>query len=198
MRHAWLHKLIGFFGAGALALAAGMACAADGNASAEALWKALQGGGHVALMRHASAPGVGDPAGFALKDCATQRNLSAQGRSQAAAAGALFRQHGVTRADIESSQWCRCLDTARLLGLGPVTPFAALNSFFENDGREAEQTAQVRSLILRHAGQRTLVLVTHQVNITALTGVYPESGEILVLRPRAGKIELLGRLRTSL
>lgn len=196
MKGAWLRKVIGALGACVL-LVAGLAHAADGNASDEALWRALRDGGHVVLMRHASAPGVGDPPGFRLDDCATQRNLSAQGRREATEAGERFRQHGVAQADIYSSLWCRCLETARLLGLGPVTPLPALNSFFENDEREAEQTAQLRALIFRHPAQRNLVLVTHQVNITALTGVYPESGEMLVLRPRAGKLQLLGRIRAG-
>jgi phosphohistidine phosphatase SixA len=197
MIHPLRRKLLGALGACILSMAAGAGCAADGHDTDDALWSALRGGGHVVLMRHASAPGTGDPEGFRLDDCATQRNLSAQGRRQAAATGALFRQHGVSRADVYSSQWCRCLDTARLLDLGPVTPLPALNSFFENDDREAGQTAQLRSWIESHAGQRNLVLVTHQVTITALTGVYPESGEILVLRRQAGKLELLGRMRTA-
>ncbi|MCK6409580.1 MAG: histidine phosphatase family protein, partial [Thauera sp.] len=79
----------------------------------EALWKALREGGHVALMRHAVAPGVGDPPGFRLDDCATQRNLSAAGRRQAQAIGERFRANGIATAAVFSSQWCRCLDTAR-------------------------------------------------------------------------------------
>lgn len=199
MKAAWLRKVIdviGAFGA-CMLLAAGPVHAAEGNVPDEALWRALREGGHVVLMRHASAPGVGDPPGFRLDDCATQRNLSAEGRREAAAAGERFRQHGVARADIYSSLWCRCLDTARLLGLGPVTPLPALNSFFDNDDREPEQTAQLRALIFKHPMERNLILVTHQVNITALTAIYPESGEMLVLRPRAGKLELVGRMRAG-
>jgi phosphohistidine phosphatase SixA len=174
------------------------AAAADKELSQDALWAALRAGGHVALMRHAMAPGVGDPEGFRLDDCATQRNLSEPGRRQARDTGELFRRQGVTRVDLYSSQWCRCLDTARLLGLGEVRAYPALNSFFDNLDNQrvsAEQTARVKSLIFGHAGDRTLLLVTHQVNMTALTGIYPQPGEILVLRPRSGKLELLGRLR---
>ncbi|WP_234484797.1 histidine phosphatase family protein [Noviherbaspirillum pedocola] len=196
MNAAWLRRIVGTLCAWAL-LAAGLARAADGNADDEALWRALRDGGQLVLMRHASAPGVGDPPGFRIDDCATQRNLSEQGRREATEAGERFHRHGVTRADIYSSLWCRCLETARLLGLGPVTPLPALNSFFENDKREAEQTAQLRALISAHPAQRNLVLVTHQVNITALTGVFPESGEMLVLRPRGGKLQLLGRIRAG-
>ena len=87
------------------------------DADEAALWKALRDGGHVALMRHAIAPGVGDPAGFRLDDCTTQRKLSAQGRAQARAIGERFRANGITTAAVFSSQWCRCLDTARELAL---------------------------------------------------------------------------------
>ena len=93
------------------------ACAETDEA---ALWAALREGGHVALMRHAIAPGVGDPAGFRLDDCTTQRKLSAQGRAQARAIGERFRANGIATAAVFSSQWCRCLDTARELALGEV------------------------------------------------------------------------------
>src|SRR5918998_375059 len=86
-----------------------------------AAWAALRQGGHVALMRHADAPGgAGDPPGFRLDDCATQRNLSPKGRAEAAAAGAKFRAERVAVAKVLSSPWCRCLDTARLMDVGPV------------------------------------------------------------------------------
>lgn len=160
------------------------------------LWAGLRAGTHVALMRHAQAPGVGDPAGFRLEDCRTQRNLSAEGKRQATRAGAMFRENGIARARVYSSQWCRSLDTAAGLGLGPVTPEPALNSFFENGGREKPQTEQVLTLIGQHESGTPLVLVTHQVNITALTGGYVESGEIVVVRHRDGKLELAGRIRT--
>ena len=160
-----------------------------------ALWGGLRAGTHAALMRHAQAPGVGDPSGFRLDDCRTQRNLSAEGKRQAGRAGALFREHGIARATVYSSQWCRCLDTAAGLGLGPVTPEPALNSFFENGGQEKSQTELVLGLIARHPPGTPLVLVTHQVNITALIGGYVESGEIIVVRPKDGKLELAGRIK---
>jgi broad specificity phosphatase PhoE len=159
-----------------------------------ALWDGLKSGRHVALMRHAQAPGVGDPAGFRLDDCGTQRNLSAEGRQQAEQAGALLRRMGVNRATVYSSQWCRCLDTARGLGLGPVRPQPALNSFFENGGTEKAQTEQLRGLIRQRPAGAPLVLVTHQVNITALTGLVPASGEIVVLRAEGDQLAVAGRL----
>lgn len=168
----------------------------------DTLWAALRGGGHVALMRHATAPGVGDPAGFKVEDCATQRNLSAAGREQARRIGERFRARGIAAARVYSSQWCRCLDTARMLGLGEITPFAGLNSFFRDGGRESAQTAEVRALIARELAsgvpaQGPLVLVTHQVNVTALSGVYPASGEIVVLRANGDVLTVVGRMRAD-
>jgi broad specificity phosphatase PhoE len=160
-----------------------------------ALWAALAGGGHAALIRHALAPGTGDPAGFRLDDCATQRNLSSAGREQARALGKRFREHRATDVAVFSSLWCRCLETARLLNLGEVTPLPALNSFFRDNSPEAAQSAAVRRLIRERAGGKSLVLVTHQVNITALTGVFPNSGEIVVVRPEGDGLRLVGRIR---
>lgn len=161
----------------------------------EQLWAAIRAGDAVVLIRHALAPGVGDPPGFRLEDCATQRNLSEQGRRQAQAIGATFRRNGITAARVLSSRWCRCLETARLLGLGAVEPFPLLDSFFEDPGRADAQTAALRAFLdSPHAGPLR-VLVTHQVNITALTGVTPRSGEMIVVQPVAGgDVRLVGRL----
>lgn len=171
------------------------ACAETDEA---ALWAALRDGGHVALMRHAIAPGVGDPAGFRLDDCTTQRKLSAQGRAQARAIGERFRANGIGTAAVFSSQWCRCLDTARALALGEVTPFAGLNSFFAGRGDEARHTRAARALIAGQAsGPPPRVLVTHQVNITALAGVFPAAGEIIVMRVDGDALSLAGRILTE-
>ncbi|WP_458526573.1 histidine phosphatase family protein [Onishia taeanensis] len=157
-------------------------------------WAALARGGHVALMRHALAPGTGDPAGFSRDDCTTQRNLSAEGRAQARAIGERFRERGIEVHEVRSSRWCRCLDTAHLLGLGEVIPTPALDSFFRDRDAAERQTGETRALIEAWSGKGPLILVTHQVNITALTGVYPRSGEILVLSTEeVGKV--LARLK---
>lgn len=161
-----------------------------------ALWAGLRSGELVALMRHAEAPGVGDPAGFRLGDCATQRNLSDQGRRQARAAGALLRSNGVARATVYSSQWCRCLDTAKALDVGAVVEQAALNSFFEEPVRDREQTEALRQMIRARPPGMPLVMVTHQVNITALSGVYPQSGEIVLLKPDGKQLAVAGRIAT--
>ena len=175
-----------------------LSAAAQPQTDEAGLWAALRDGGHVALIRHALAPGTGDPAGFRVDDCATQRNLSPAGRAQARAIGERFRANGVGAAVVFSSQWCRCLDTARELALGEVTPFAGLNSFFAGQGDEAQHTRAARTLIAEQAGTgKPLVLVTHQVNITALSGVYPSSGEIIVMRVDGDALSLAGRIRTG-
>ncbi|WP_204140805.1 histidine phosphatase family protein [Halomicronema sp. CCY15110] len=152
----------------------------------EALWQQLQQPGetlYVVLLRHALAPGTGDPANFQLGDCSTQRNLSAEGRAQAAAIGQAFRDRGVAVQQVLSSQWCRCLATAELMNLGDVTPEPALNSFFR-DRRTAEaQTLAVKQSLLTQAERPgVIVMVTHQVNITGLTGIVPRSGEAVVVQ----------------
>lgn len=149
--------------------------------------------GHIAIMRHALAPGGGDPANFTLGDCATQRNLSKAGRRQARRTGDFLRSVGVERARVFSSQWCRCMDTAELLDLGPVEPLPALNSFFRNRERGPAQTRELREMIAGMDLSRPVVMVTHQVNITRLTNVFPSSGEIVVLRRVAGgELDVLG------
>lgn len=163
-------------------------------ADAEALWALLRRGGAIAMMRHALAPGTGDPPEFRLDDCATQRNLSEAGREQARAIGRAFRDRGVPVAGVLSSRWCRCLETGRL-AFGTVTPFPPLDSFFQDRSTEPAQTAALRRHLKDWDGQGTLVLVTHQVNITALTGVFPQSGEMVVLtRDAAGGVRVAGRL----
>jgi phosphohistidine phosphatase SixA len=155
---------------------------------------ALRAGG-VALIRHALAPGGGDPPGFTLADCSTQRNLSAEGRAQARSIGAMLREGDVVAGDVASSAWCRCQETATLLGLGTVRHDPALDSWFRRSPAEAEVAALVR-LIASWQGPGARILVTHQVNITRVSGVFPASGEIVVLRPEGERFALVGRIAT--
>lgn len=160
----------------------------SGRASAQANdpWAALRTPGHFALIRHALAPGSFDPPGFRLDQCSTQRNLSADGRAQATRIGDLFRANGIAAASVQSSQWCRCLDTAALLRLGDVTPQPLLNSFAQNNDRATQQVPAVKAWIAGLDLARPTVMVTHQVVITALSDVFPGSGEIVVMRRDAG------------
>ncbi len=156
----------------------------------EALWQSLREGGHVILVRHALAPGMGDPAGLVLEECATQRNLSAEGRAQARRIGAALAAHAVQIDRVLSSRWCRALETARLMDRGLVEPFPPLDSFFRNAAQEPAQTAAVKAL-LEGLGSQTILMVTHQVNITALTGIFPRSGEMIVAKPGRADSEAL-------
>lgn len=164
----------------------------------DGLWNALRKGSYVVLLRHAVAPGTGDPDHFDLADCSTQRNLSDVGRTQAAAIGDLFRLHGIDIARVVSSQWCRCLETARLLQLGPVEELTHLNSFFQQWERRDYQTRNLREWITKQALDQPVVLVSHQVNITSLTGVYPSSGELVfVHKSKSGELSVMGTIRTD-
>jgi broad specificity phosphatase PhoE len=162
--------------------------------AAESAWAALAAGGHAALMRHASAPGSGDPPGFRLDDCTTQRNLSADGRAEAELIGGMLRGRGLRVDAVYSSQWCRCLETARLLDVAPVVPLPLLNSFFRDPAQGALQMGDLKAWLraLRPVG--TVVLVTHQGVITALTGIVPAEGEIVVIRPADGGEAVVGRI----
>jgi len=159
-------------------------------------WAALRSGDAVALLRHALAPGGGDPENFEIGDCSTQRNLSAEGHAQARRIGDKFRANGIAEAQIHTSQWCRCVDTATGMGLGSVANLPILNSFFRKFDRRDAQTAQLKSWIATRDRNRPQILVTHQVNITALTGVFPASGELIVVRLNESKtVEVIGRER---
>jgi phosphohistidine phosphatase SixA len=175
-------------------------CSAAAAADEAALWEALRTGGHVALLRHALAPGTGDPADFTLDDCDTQRNLSNEGRLQAKRVGDRLRANGIEDVRVLSSQWCRCLETAELLGFGTVEWLAALNSFFRDYSHREPRTKALRAWLAREGSMldSPAVLVSHQVNITALTGVQPASATLVVVRPTLdGEIEVLGTISTE-
>ncbi|WP_252374358.1 histidine phosphatase family protein [Hydrogenophaga sp. 2FB] len=145
-------------------------------------WTLLREGGCVLLMRHAQTePGAGDPPGFALGDCRTQRNLSEAGREQARRMGAAFLREHIKVHQVRSSAWCRCQDTA-LLAFKQNTVWPALNAFFGADEQDM-QTQDVLETAQGVQAPRNLALVTHDMNIKALTGVSPAMGDILLTRP---------------
>lgn len=159
------------------------------------LWAALKSGKAFAIMRHALAPGTGDPASFSVDDCKTQRNLSDVGREQSREIGNRFRARGIDGAQVYSSQWCRCKETAKLLGLGDVKELPALNSFFETMERGTDQTQALKTWLMAYRGRRPLVLVSHQVNISALTGRGATSGETVFAEiDDLGKVTVLGSI----
>jgi phosphohistidine phosphatase SixA len=168
--------------------------ATPASADPAAAWAALSRGGHVALLRHADAPGgAGDPPGFKLDDCSTQRNLSNKGRADAAAIGAEVKAKRVSFSRVVSSPWCRCLETARLMNLGPVEVEPTFSNAFVLRNRQ-DELKQGATAFLKAWTSGTLLVVTHGANIQALTGVNPSSGEILVVNPQTTPLTVIGRI----
>ena len=159
----------------------------------QAAWQALRDGA-IVLFRHATAPGIGDPPRFRLGDCATQRNLDVAGRDEAVRIGVAVRAHRVPIGGVLSSQWCRTRETADLAFPGLAKEEPIFNSFFDNVADDPRQTAAARALLTAWKGPGTLVVVTHQVNVTALTGIYPASGEGVVLTSDGRALRVVGRI----
>lgn len=152
-------------------------------AQTEPLAIRLRAGACVVLLRHAqTVPGIGDPPDFRLDQCSTQRNLSDEGRLQAGRIGQWFTSRGLQPRAVRSSAWCRCKDTADL-AFGSHQVWPALNSFFGSGGRDT-QTAPLRNALGRIPAGHFEVWVTHQVNMTALTGEGMTMGEGLVVDAR--------------
>lgn len=175
---------------------------AASNSSAhaeESAWAALSKPGAIVLFRHATAPGVGDPPDMKVGVCASQRNLDERGRAESAQLGKLFRERGIRVEAVLHSQWCRTAETARLAfeGMAPLREEPAFNSFFGQRGEVDRQTRAARALLGAWKGQGALAVVTHQVNITALTGQQLDSGQGLVVRvPKGdGRLQVLGSVR---
>lgn len=161
---------------------------------AQSDWAPLQDGS-IVLFRHANAPGFSDPPGFTLNDCSTQRNLDATGQAQARRIGEQFRSRRIPVREVLSSQWCRTRETAQLAFPGLVRDAAPFNSFFETSERQAAQTAAALDMLKQWQGPGVLVVVTHQVNITALTGVSPASGQGVIVKPGQDGLTILGRVQ---
>ncbi len=184
----------------ALVVAALLAGVVPANAQTRstAIWEKLQSSnpqGYVLLIRHASAPGNGDPENFTLGDCSTQRNLSEEGRKDAQDIGLWLKRQKVKISRVESSRWCRANETAQLLGIGKVRPNKNLDSLFmESNVLGHSQTAAIKKQIVDYRNKRgLLVLVGHFVNISAVTGVGLESGEGVVVRAdKKGEIKVVG------
>jgi phosphohistidine phosphatase SixA len=161
-----------------------------------AAWAALREGGHVALMRHAEAPGVGDPPGFDLADCRTQRNLSERGRADATAAGERLRSGRIRIGQLLSSPWCRCKDTAELLRIGSFSIEPAFSNALGRSVSEPEWEVG-RRILRAWKGPGTLLVVTHGSTIRGLLdgGSNPASGEVVVVRAmHDGSLREVGRL----
>ena len=158
---------------------------ASSTAQASDLSNKLQSSEYILLMRHTRAPGNGAPANYTLDDCKTQRNLSDEGRKQAVTVGNWLKKQGVQTADVQSSAWCRCKDTAELLNLGPVTVEPALASFFDDMAQAKPQNQKLERFIasrINTKGKQALILVTHHVNIYEFMGENIASGDMVLAK----------------
>lgn len=170
-------------------------CATSVNAD-PALWNTLYEPDHFAIMRHAEAPGTGDPENFNVDDCTTQRNLSTSGREQAKVIGERARANGIKDAKVYTSQWCRCVDTAELMNIGHVQELPALNSFYQRYQNKKKNLAALRQFLADNRDNSSpIILVTHQVTISALTDQYTRQGEIVIFKHLGGdKLEIIGSI----
>lgn len=162
----------------------------------DALWALLRQGGQIVLIRHAvTDPGVGDPPGFTLRDCATQRNLSDAGRAEARRLGAALRERGIPVARVLTSPWCRAIETARLAtGIAPQVEPALANLFQFGENRE-RQLAQFRALVAAAPRQGNVLMFTHGATTLAFTGVSPGTAEMVVVTPEGGeRYRVAGRI----
>lgn len=153
------------------------------HADEAAAWAALRQGGVVALMRHGDAPGVGDPTGWRLDDCSTQRNLSERGRAQARAVGARLRAERISIDRVLSSPWCRCVDTATLAALARVEIEPAFSNAFVLADQRATLRERGLAIASRWRGPGVLLVVTHGETIRTLTGQSAAAAEIVVVAP---------------
>ena len=167
----------------------------SGPASAnDELWELLRNGGQVVLIRHPlTEAGVGDPAGFRLEDCSTQRNLSQEGRDHARRIGEAFRLHRVPVERVLTSAWCRCVEAASIaFGKADISP-ALANLFGRTDNRQ-KQTMQLTEMVGAHPGPGNLVMMTHGSTILGLTRIPVNMGEIMVITPQGeGRFAVAGR-----
>jgi broad specificity phosphatase PhoE len=146
--------------------------------------------GRVLMLRHALAPGFGDPSNFQLRDCSTQRILDEVGREQSRQIGNAFRKAGLRFEGVYSSQWCRCLETAKLINMGKVQELTGLNSFFQGIvSREATLASLQKFLQDLPPDGDPVLLVTHQVTISAITGMGVSSGAAVAYDPVSGQAQ---------
>ena len=165
------------------------------NASEQA-WNLAEEGDKIILIRHSLAPGGGDPPGFKIEDCKSQRNLNRKGINQSKKIGKLFKKNKVPIDQVLSSQWCRCKDTAKY-AFGNFKELTALNSTFQSpyNKNEPKQLKELYNFVKKWEGNgKNLVLVTHYSIITAVTNAVPSSGEIVITDKN---FEVLGTIQTN-
>ena len=145
------------------------------------LFNQLEDGGKLIFIRHAYAPGSGDPSNFNLNDCSTQRNLSEDGRKQAENIGKFFRNKKIKIDKVLSSEWCRCKETAQI-AFKDFSTNSFLNSFYSSkfEKNKKKQINSLNDYIIKFKSNKNLILVTHYVLISEVLNYGPSSGEIVV------------------
>ena len=159
------------------------------NAKADSiLWKEVldRSKYNVFFLRHALAPGYGDPPDFNIDDCKTQRNLNSEGKDQATSIGTDLKSIDISFDKIYSSEWCRCTETASLLNLGEVTTFSGLNSFFQDHYNREETLRKLMNQLESLDKTGRVLMITHQVVISAITGINVSSGAAVAYNPSDG------------
>ena len=142
---------------------------------------------NIIFLRHAIAPGFGDPEDFNLKDCKTQRNLSEEGVKQSKILGNFFKSHKIIFSEMLSSEWCRCKDTLKEMDIGEWNTFSGLNSFFQGFSQKNEVLYKLNKKLLSIENQELVLMVTHQVVIHNITGISPSSGGLVLYNSKTGK-----------
>ena len=155
----------------------------------------LEDGGKLIFIRHAYAPGSGDPDNFNLNDCSTQRNLSNEGRNQAKNIGEFLKKNKIKIEKVISSEWCRCKDTSSL-AFGSFETKNFLNSFYSSKftKNKKSQMLDLREYIKDFQSKKNLVLVTHYVVISEALNYAPSSGEIVISDK---KFNIIGTVKTN-
>ena len=149
--------------------------------SDEKILSSLNEGKKLIFIRHAIAPGNGDPDNFNIKDCSTQRNLSKNGINQSKKIGLFFKNNKIKIDKVLSSEWCRCKDTAKY-AFEDFETFDALNSFYDERfaANEIKQINDLKKYIKKWDSDKNLVFVTHYVVISSILNTGTSSGEIIV------------------
>ncbi len=167
-----------------------LSAAIAGGAHADTVPETLIG--KVVFMRHALAPGNGDPNNFDINDCTTQRNLNEDGRQQARLTGQKLKALGIAFETIYTSEWCRCRETAKMLGLGEAVPLRSLNSFYDHYFSRDELLPLLQERLSKiKSDDAPVLMVTHFVTIMGITGKSVSSGDLVVYDPATGQSEML-------
>jgi len=164
--------------------------------SSDSVWDEARQGNKVILIRHSLAPGSGDPAGFKIGDCTTQRNLNKVGIEQSKKIGKILKDNKISIDIVLSSEWCRCKDTA-YYAFGEFKEFSALNSIFSIpfNKNEPKQAKEIKKYVMNWEGEgKNLILVTHYSVIAAITNAVPSSGEIVITDKN---LNVIGTIKTN-